>query len=42
LPLPRFDLRQHWHRKFHNDPRASWLRGVVAELFNDAKDEWPK
>ncbi|MPW17702.1 LysR family transcriptional regulator [Paraburkholderia sp. CNPSo 3157] len=42
LPLPRFDLRQHWHRKFHNDPRAGWLRGVVAELFNDAKDEWPK
>ena len=22
LPLPRFDLRQHWHRKFHNDPRG--------------------
>jgi DNA-binding transcriptional LysR family regulator len=42
LPLPHFDLRQHWHRKFHNDPRASWLRGVVAQLFNDAMDEWPK
>jgi DNA-binding transcriptional LysR family regulator len=42
LPLPHFDLRQHWHRKFHNDPRAGWLRSVVAELFNDAMDEWPK
>lgn len=42
LALPRFDLRQHWHRKFHNDPRTSWLRGVVAGLFNDALDEWPK
>jgi DNA-binding transcriptional LysR family regulator len=42
LPLPRFDLRQHWHRKFHNDPRTGWLRSMVAELFNDAKDEWPK
>ncbi|MBN3802052.1 LysR family transcriptional regulator [Paraburkholderia sp. Ac-20336] len=42
LPLPRFDLRQHWHRKFHNDPRGTWLRGVVSELFNDAMDEWPK
>ncbi|PCE23931.1 LysR family transcriptional regulator [Paraburkholderia acidicola] len=42
LLLPRFDLRQHWHRKFHNDPRTSWLRGVVSELFNDALDEWPK
>ena len=42
LVLPRFDLRQHWHRKYHNDPRTSWLRGVVSELFNDALDEWPK
>ena len=42
LPLPRFDLRQHWHRKFHNDARTMWLRGVVASLFNDELDEWPK
>ncbi|WP_133646956.1 LysR family transcriptional regulator [Paraburkholderia flava] len=42
LDLPRFDLRQHWHRKYHNDPRTGWLRGVVGELFNDALDEWPK
>ena len=21
----RFDLRQHWHRKFHNDPANRWL-----------------
>jgi DNA-binding transcriptional LysR family regulator len=42
LPLPRFDLKQHWHRKFHNDPRTAWLRGVVASLFNDEQDEWPK
>ncbi|AOK31238.1 MULTISPECIES: LysR family transcriptional regulator [Burkholderia] len=42
LPLPRFDLKQHWHRKFHNDSCIAWLRGVVAGLFNDALDEWPK
>jgi DNA-binding transcriptional LysR family regulator len=42
LALPHFDLRQHWHRKYHNGARAAWLRGVVAELFNDALDEWPK
>ena len=42
LPLPHFDLKQHWHRKFHNDPRTMWLRGVVASLFNDELDEWPK
>ncbi len=42
LVLPRFDLKQHWHRKYHNAPRGEWLRGVVAGLFNDAMDEWPK
>ncbi|CAB3792515.1 PCP degradation transcriptional activation protein [Paraburkholderia caffeinitolerans] len=42
LPLPRFDLKQHWHRKYHNAPRGEWLRRVVTELFNDAMDEWPK
>ncbi|AMM14203.1 MAG: LysR family transcriptional regulator [Pseudomonadota bacterium] len=42
LPLPHFDLKQHWHRKFHNDPRTKWLRGVIASLFNDELDEWPK
>lgn len=42
LPLPRFDLKQHWHRKYHNAPRGEWLRSVVSELFNDALDEWPK
>ena len=42
LALPRFDLRQHWHRKYHNDVRGRWLRSIVTELFNDAMDEWPQ
>jgi hypothetical protein len=42
LPLPRIDLKQHWHRKFHHDGRTRWLRGVIAELFNDERDEWPR
>lgn len=40
--LPRYDLKQHWHRKFNNDPRVTWLRGLVSSLFNDEEDEWPK
>lgn len=40
LRLPDFDLRQHWHRRFHKDPRSRWLRGFVAGLFNDFVDEW--
>jgi DNA-binding transcriptional LysR family regulator len=35
-----FDVKQHWHRKFHHDARSQWLRRQVAELFNDENDEW--
>jgi hypothetical protein len=35
-----FDLKQHWHRKFHNDSRNRWIRKQVALLFNDENDEW--
>lgn len=40
LAMPRIDLKQYWHRRFHQDPRNKWLRGVVAEIFNDKTDEW--
>lgn len=35
-----FDVNQHWHRKFQDDPRSRWLREQVASLFNDETDEW--
>jgi DNA-binding transcriptional LysR family regulator len=35
-----FDVKQHWHRKFHHDSRNQWIRKVVAQLFNDETDEW--
>jgi DNA-binding transcriptional LysR family regulator len=35
-----FDLKQHWHRKYHHDARSRWLRLQVTELFNDESDEW--
>lgn len=35
LTIPRFDLKQHWHRKFHDDARHQWLRSLVVELFKD-------
>jgi DNA-binding transcriptional LysR family regulator len=38
--IPEFDLRTHWHRKFHNDPANRWLRGVIAALFNDDLNPW--
>ncbi|HKU87553.1 MAG TPA: LysR family transcriptional regulator [Casimicrobiaceae bacterium] len=35
-----FDLRQHWHHKYHSDSRNQWLRREVALLFNDENDEY--
>jgi DNA-binding transcriptional LysR family regulator len=40
LDMPRIDLKQHWHRRFHHDPCNKWLRALAAELFNDETDEW--
>jgi len=31
--LPAVEIRQHWHRKFHDDPRNRWLRSTLARVF---------
>ncbi|WBS05579.1 LysR family transcriptional regulator [Pseudoduganella sp. SL102] len=33
LEIPPFDLKQHWHRKYHKDGASMWLRALLAELF---------
>jgi len=38
--VPQIVLRQHWHRRFHKDPRNQWLRKLVSELFSQESDEW--
>ena len=38
--IRRFDLKQHWHRKLHNDSRSQWIGKQVTQLFNDDNDEW--
>ena len=40
LRVPPIDLKQHWHRKYHDDAKVKWLRGLVAALFTDESDEW--
>ncbi len=30
--LPPYDVKQHWHERFHNDPGSQWLRRVITEL----------
>jgi DNA-binding transcriptional LysR family regulator len=33
VPVESFQVRQHWHARYHQDPGNQWLRSVVRELF---------
>lgn len=33
IEVPRFEIKQFWHQRSHNDPGNRWLRGVIQELF---------
>ena len=30
-----YDLKLHWHRRFDNEPRSTWLREQLAAVFKD-------
>jgi DNA-binding transcriptional LysR family regulator len=34
--VPRADIKQHWHARFHHDETNKWIRGIVASLFVEA------
>ncbi len=31
--IPGYQVKQHWHERFHTDGGNAWLRSTVAELF---------
>lgn len=31
--LPRFEIKQHWHERYQQDPANRWLRSVISDLF---------
>ena len=33
IAIEPFEIRQHWHERYHQDPANKWIRGVIAELF---------
>ncbi|RJG06987.1 LysR family transcriptional regulator [Noviherbaspirillum cavernae] len=35
MEIPYFDLKQHWHRKYHKDEANMWVRAVVSKLFGN-------
>ena len=41
VEIPRFQVKQHWHERFHQDPGNAWLRSIVAELFQDQRARVP-
>jgi DNA-binding transcriptional LysR family regulator len=36
LKLPRIDVSQYWHERFHREPGSQWIRSVFASLFAEA------
>src|SRR5258706_1090811 len=37
INFPSYAVKQHWHERYHHDPRNRWLRSVVAELFLESE-----
>ena len=35
--LPRIELKQFWHRKFHHDERNRWLRTLIYRQFQSRR-----
>lgn len=33
VPVPEFQLNQHWHPRFHHDPAVIWLRDLMKRTF---------
>lgn len=33
--LPQYEVKQHWHERYHQDEGNRWLRGVVSELLSE-------
>ncbi|WP_372661192.1 LysR family transcriptional regulator [Hydrogenophaga sp.] len=34
LDIPRIDIKQYWHARFHRDPAIQWLRAQFQHIFN--------
>jgi DNA-binding transcriptional LysR family regulator len=34
VELPSFEVKQHWHERYHADASNRWLRQVIATLFS--------
>lgn len=39
ISIPRANVRQYWHLRYHNDPPHQWLRSELARLHHAAADD---
>jgi DNA-binding transcriptional LysR family regulator len=37
LQLPRIEIAQYWHERFHRDAGHRWLRATTFELFGEGR-----
>src|SRR3990167_6476136 len=35
FPLPQYDVKQHWHDRYHHEPWLRWLRQMISELLSE-------
>ena len=35
--IPTYEVKQHWHERYHHDAASRWLRGVIADLLTDTR-----
>ena len=40
LNFPYAHVTQYWHRKFHDDPKNKWLRGIIKGIFVEEQKTW--
>jgi DNA-binding transcriptional LysR family regulator len=33
VKIPPFEIKQHWHERYHHDSANRWMRALIAELF---------
>jgi DNA-binding transcriptional LysR family regulator len=35
IRMPRIEIYQYWHDRFHREPGSQWIRGIFARLFRE-------
>ncbi len=33
IKIAPFEIKQHWHERYHHNPANQWIRGLIAEVF---------